>query len=193
VERGRAVRRGPRAGHVAIPGFDQATRPDQRLAAWRADDAAAGTAGAIGIDTGWGDSRAPANLAGQVAYRLVTGKTGEARTEERDGVPVCGGAGVLVVWLAGQAGARAGTGLRLLADDMHGERGGVSFYENQLFASVYVPAPELAVATQALARPRGEIAARVLQSWAALTAPATTAAQAAQLLGVPAPDASTAC
>ncbi|TMR89249.1 hypothetical protein [Nonomuraea basaltis] len=180
---------------IVVMAFDPGTRPEQLLAVWRADDAAAGTPRAIGIGTQWGDSRAAADLAAQVAYRLVTGETGEtgeageAGVEDRDGATACGGAGVLVVWLAGQAS----TGLRLLAQDERDERGGVSFYETQLFPTVYVPAPELAVATQALARPRADIAARVQQSWATLTAPGTTAAQAAQILGVPAPATSTAC
>lgn len=175
---------------IASPGFDRGIGPEQLLAAWRADDAAAGTPGAIGIDTSWGDSLADANLAAQVAYRLVTG---EAPVGELDGATACGGAGVLVGWLAGQASTQAGTGLRLLAEDARDERGGVSFYETELFPTVYVPAPELAVATQALARPGADIAARVQRSWATLTAPGTTAAQAAQILGVPAPATSTAC
>ena len=37
------------------------------------------------------------------------------------------------------------------------------------------------------------VAARIQRSWATLTAPGTTAAQAAQILGVPAPATSTAC
>ncbi|MFC7387801.1 hypothetical protein [Sphaerisporangium rhizosphaerae] len=177
---------------IVVLAFDRGTTPEQLLAAWRADDAAAGTPRAVGIGTQWGDSRAAADLAAQVAYRLVADEPGEPG-EARDGATACGGAGVLVVWLAGQAGTQAGTGLRLLAEEARGERGGVSFYETQLFPTVYVPAPELTVATQALARPRADIAARVQQSWATLTAPGTTAAQAAQILGVPAPATSTAC
>ncbi|MGW0710143.1 hypothetical protein ACWD4G_30015 [Streptomyces sp. NPDC002643] len=178
---------------IAVPAFGRGTGPDELLAVWRADDAAAGTPWAIGIDTRWGDSEAAANLAAQVAYRLVTGETGEARVEERDGATACGGAGVLVVWLAGQAGTQAGTGLRLLAEDVRDERGGLSFYETQLFPTLHVPAPELTVATQALARPHADIAARVQRSWATLAAPGTTAAQAARILGLPAPATSTAC
>jgi hypothetical protein len=175
---------------VAVLAFDRGTRPPRLLATWRADDAAAGTPGAIGVGTRWGDSRAAADLAGQAAYRLVTGK---APGGERDGATVCGGAGVLVAWLAGQAGTRAGTGLRLLTEDARGERGGVSFSETELFPTVHVPADELTVATQALARPRADTAARVQQSWATLTAPGTTAGQAAQILGVPAPAPGPAC
>ena len=183
---------------IAFVGLSGGKGPEQLLAAWRADDAAAGTPGAIGIDTRWGDSRSAASLAARVAYRLVTGQPGEAREEragqrELVGATACGGVGVLVVWLAAQAGTQARTGLRQLTEDGPDRRGGVSFDENELFPSVYVPAPELAVATQALDRPRADTAARVQRSWATLTAPGTTAAQAARILGVPAPATSTAC
>jgi hypothetical protein len=163
--------------------------PEQLLAAWRADDAAAGTLGAIGIGTRWGDSRAAAVLAAQVAYRLAGAETGE----QRGGATACGGVGVLVVWLAGQASTQARTGLGPLIEDARDDGGGISFDEDLFPAGVRVPAPELTVATQALAHPRADIAARVQQSWATLTAPATTAAQAAQILGVAAPATSTAC
>jgi hypothetical protein len=76
-----------------------------------------------------------------------------------------------------------------LAEEGHG----LSFSANQLFPTVAVPAPELAVATAALTRPNAEIAAKVRQSWATLTEPGTTAAQAAQILGLAAPATSTAC
>jgi hypothetical protein len=175
---------------IMIPAFDPAIGPEQRLAAWRADDAAAGTPEAIGIGTRWGESRAAAVLAAQVAYRLVTGETGAVG---RDGATACGGAGVLVVWLAGQAGAQARTGLGPLIEDARDDRGGISFDEDLFPTGVYVPTPELTVAMQALARPPADIAARVRQSWATLTAPGTTAAQAAQILGVPAPATSSAC
>jgi len=180
---------------IAILNFDRGVRPEQRLAIWRADDAAAGTPGAIGIATRWGDGREAAYLAAQVAYRLVTGQTGEepAGQQSLDGATACGGVGVLVLWLAGQASTGAESRLRLLAKDARDPRGGISFDENERFPRVYVPAAEFGVAMQALARSRTDIAARVQQSWATLTAPGTTAAQAAQILGVPAPATSTAC
>ncbi|MFC6080493.1 hypothetical protein [Sphaerisporangium aureirubrum] len=178
---------------VVVLAFDRGTGPAELLAAWQADDAAAGTPRAVGVGTQWGDGRATADLAAQVAYRLVTGRTGAARAGELGGTTVCGGAGVLVVWLTGQTGAQAKTGLRLLAEEARGERDGVSFYETQLFPTVHVPAAELTVATHALARPHADIAARVRRSWVTLTAPGTTAAQAARILGVPAPATSTAC
>jgi hypothetical protein len=163
--------------------------PEQLLAAWRADDAAAGTSGAIGTGTRWGDGRAAAVLAAQVAYRLVTGQTGEAG----DGVTACGGVGVLVVWLAGQASTPARAGLVPLVEDARDEHGGVSFDEDLFPPGLYVPEPELAVAMQALARPRADVAVRVQRSWATLSAPGTTAAQAAQILGLPTPATSGAC
>jgi hypothetical protein len=181
---------------IVFLGQDGGFGREQLLAAWRADDAAAGTPGAIGVDTRWGTGRATVNLAGQVAYRLVTGQTGEGLVERNPaGATACGGVGVLVVWLAGQVSASARSGLGELAVDARDEGGGVSFSfdENQMFPSVHVPAPELTVATQALDRPRADIAARVQRSWATLTAPGTTAAQAAQILGVPAPATSTTC
>jgi hypothetical protein len=176
---------------IVIRGVGRGSRPEQRLAAWRADDAAAGTPGAIGIGTSWGESRAAVYLAALVAYRLVTGQTSEPPV----GATACGGAGVLVLWLAGQASTPARTGLRLLAKDGPGpdRQGGVSFVENDLFPRLYVPASELTVATQALDRPHADIAARVQRSWVTLTAPGTTAAQAAQILGVPAPATSATC
>jgi hypothetical protein len=170
--------------------------PEQLFAAWQADNAAAGTPGAIGVGTQWGDGGAAAGLAARVAYRLVTGRTGEAQVEQGNelvGATACGGAGVLVVWLTGQAGTRARTGLRQLAGDGRDPGDGVSFQENELIPSVQVPAAELAVGLSALERPHADIAARIRQSWATLTAPGTTATQAAQLLGVPAPATEPAC
>ena len=179
----------PRLGFVSL-GAEKG--PEQTLAAWKADDAAAGAPGAVGIDTQWGDSDSAANLAGQVAYRLVTGKTGEAHVTEQSGpgelvsATACGGAGVLVVWLAGQGGATARAGVNSLAEEAHG----LTFSVNQLLPAVAVPGPELAVATEALSRPNAEIAAKVQQSWSTLIAPGTTAAQAAQILHLGAPAAS---
>ncbi|NUT42768.1 MAG: hypothetical protein HOV86_22565, partial [Thermoactinospora sp.] len=181
---------------IAVPAFDSGGRPGELLDAWRADDAAAGTPGAVGIGTQWGDGATAADLAAQIAHRLVTGDpasgrpvedVGQAGPGDRDGAVVCGGRGVLVVWLTGQAGPSAAAGLRSHAEESLGERGGVSFYETHLFPTVHVPAPELAVATQALSRPHADIAARIQQAWPTLTAPGTTAAQAAEILGAPAP------
>lgn len=159
-------------------GPDGGINPETVAAAWRADDVAAGTPGAVSVDTRWGDSRSAANLAALVAYRIVGSG--------------CGGAGVLVVWLSGQAGPATRTGLRLLTAPYRGDERGMSFQQAGAIPAVDVPLPELTVGLAALDRPVADIAARVRQHWAALTDPHTTAAQAAQLLGVPAPTATAA-
>ena len=147
---------------------------------WQADDVAAGTRGAVTVGTRWGDSRSEAALAALVAYRLVTaGRAGDS--------VVCGGAGVLIVWLTGQAGARAATGLRKFATEQHGGLNGVVLSPGPVLPGVGIAPPELAVGLAALDRPAADIGARVQQSWATLTAPGTTVAQVAQILGVPAP------
>jgi hypothetical protein len=169
---------------VIVLGLNGQIAPDQVLAAWRADDAAAGTPGAVTVGTRWGDSRSAAAFAALVAHRLVSTGTG------RDTV-ACGGSGVLVVWLAGQAGTQAGTGLRKLAADQHGNPDGMSFPQVQAIPGVDIGRQELNVGLAALDRPVADIAARVQHSWATLTGPGTTAAQAAQILGVPAPAAPT--
>jgi hypothetical protein len=165
---------------IIVLGSNAEIAPDRVLAAWQADDAAAGTRGAVTVGTRWGDSRSAAAFAAFVGYRLVTAGRGSDTL-------VCGGAGVLVVWLAGQAGVQAGTGLHKFVSDQHGDTHGVSLQVGQVIPGVDIAQPELAVGLAALDRPAADIGARVQQSWATLTAPGTTAAQAAQLLGVPAP------
>jgi hypothetical protein len=155
------------------------------VAAWRADDRAAGTPNAVTATTRWGDSRSAVSLGALVAYQIVTGGNGS---------DPCGGAGVLVGWLAGQVSTQTRTGLRLLAQQAHGDgdQNVVSFGDVGV-PDLGVPKAEIDVAMAALARPTAEIAARVQASWATLIAPGTTAAQAAQILGVPAPSTSPAC
>jgi hypothetical protein len=149
--------------------------PQRLLEAWHADDP-----DAIGVGTRWGDHGSADGLAGQVAFRLVTGRVAAAHLEpgaELAGARACGGVGVLVVWLVGR----------------RDRAGAVSFDENELIPGVSVPAAEVGVAMAALDRPHADVAARVERNWATLAAPGTTATQAAQLLGVPAPAADTSC
>ncbi|MEN3307119.1 MAG: hypothetical protein V7603_3321 [Micromonosporaceae bacterium] len=157
---------------------DNGAVSDRILDAWRADDAAAGTPGAVTVATRWGDSRSAATLAALVAYRLATGA--DLGLDQAE----CGGAGALVIWLAGQAGSQANTGLHKLVTD---QGDGVSFHQAQAFPGVHVGQSALSVGLAALDHPATDIAARVRNSWAALTAPGTSAARAAQILGVPAP------
>jgi hypothetical protein len=153
------------------------------IAAWVADDVAAGTPNAVTVDTRWGDSRSAVRLAGFVAYRVVTG--------ERPGIsPLCGARRVTVAWLAGQASAASHTGLRLLAaeQDRNGEFG-VFLREAASGFGVLVPHRELAMALALLNRPADEVGARVLTAWDELAAPGTTTERAGEILGVPVPSA----
>jgi hypothetical protein len=113
------------------------------------------------------------DLAVLVALRAVGG-----------GPVACGGPGVLVAWLAGQVSAQARTGLRLRVQ--HPDDRGVPSFGQPVFGAG-VPQAEVTVALAALALPTATVAARVQQSWSTLAAPGTTVAQAAQILGVPAP------
>ncbi len=168
---------------IVVLGSDGGVDPGAVAGAWRADDRAAGTPNAVSASTRWGDSRSAVSLAALVADRIVSGGEGDVG---------CGAAGVLVAWLAGQVSTQARTGLRLLADHSNGDRGAVSFGEVG-GPGFEVSQADVAVAMAVLARPAADIAARVQASWATLTAPGTTAAAAAQLLGVPAPSTSAAC
>ena len=105
---------------IVVFGPDGAVDPGAVASAWRADDRAAGTPNAVTASTRWGDSRSAVSLAALVADRIVSGGGGD--------VP-CGGAGVLVGWLAGQVSTQTRTGLRLLAQQPHADsdRSVVSF------------------------------------------------------------------
>jgi hypothetical protein len=162
---------------IVVFGAAGAVDPGSVAAAWRADDRAAGTPNAVTAPSRWGDSRSAVSLAALVADRIVSGGNGAV---------ACGGVGVLIGWLAGQVSTQTRTGLRLLAEHSDGDRGMVSF--DQVGApGLEVPQAEVDVALAALSGPPADIAAQVLTSWATLTAPSTTVAQAAEILGVPAP------
>jgi hypothetical protein len=150
---------------------------------WQADDLAAGTPDAVTVGTRWGDSRSAATLAALVAYRLVDGDQ-----PPLDETPaVCGARGALVGWLAGQAGTKSGTGLRLLAADQAHQRGGLLLLTAGSAAGLHLPARESALALALLDRPADEVGARVLRSWDELTAAGTSIDRAAEILGVQAP------
>jgi hypothetical protein len=168
--------------HVVVLDPDGGVNSNALVTVRPPDDAAAATANEVAVGTRWGDSRSAVSLAALVAYRVIAGGNGTV---------ACGGAGVLVVWLAGQTSTQTRTGLRLLAAQLNGDPRVVSFDQAQI--GVDVPQAELDVAMAALARPTADIAARVQQSWATLTARGTTVAQVAQILGVPAPSTSAAC
>lgn len=163
---------------------DNGAIPSPPTGQWRADDIAAGTPNAVSIGTRWGDSRSASQLAALVAYRLIVGSGPTAEST------LCGTRGVLVGWLAGQASAHAGVGLRKLAADQNaGGGGGDKVFIEGIPGSggILIPDRELAFALALLDRPADEIGARVRQSWDELTATGTTVDRAAEIFGQPVP------
>jgi hypothetical protein len=177
-----AVARQPLAvrQRIVVLGSDN-TVPDP-TAAWRSDDAAAGTPGAVSVGTRWGDSRSSATLAALVAYRLVAGDKPSRRPT------VCGAPGVLVAWLAGQATAKSHTGLRLLGETQARQHSPeVLLSATGVEPGIGLPYREFAMATELLDRPADQVGAQVLRSWDELTSTRTSIERAAQIFGVPVP------
>lgn len=149
---------------------------DARAAQWRSADRAAGTPNAITVSTQWGDPRSEIAFAGLVAYELITREGAGAHGT------VCGARGVLLAWLAGQATAQAGVGLREVDAT---SQGGVPFGDLTLGSFLSVSDREMAVATRLLERPADDVAAVVLRSWEELTSKDTPTERAGAIFGVP--------
>ncbi|SHN44386.1 hypothetical protein [Cryptosporangium aurantiacum] len=135
----------------------------------------AGTPEAIPIGTEWGNDRSAAVFAGAVAYRLMTGRSW------RDGLPVCGSRGALLIWLVGQASERTAAGLRELDETSWNS---LVLGDSSGYAMIGVPDPDAAAGLALLDKP--DAAQLVRQHWAELTAPSTDADRFAALVGVPA-------
>ncbi|MGW2618613.1 ABC transporter permease [Streptomyces sp. NPDC001500] len=157
-------------------------------AGWEADDRRAGTPAAVPVGTAWSaggagqdvESDAVAEFSVLFAYRAVTGSVPNAPRVNS----VCGSRAVLTLWLAGQATAGSGAALR----DMESRStGGLTVLVLMSATGVDFDAAEVRLARDLLARPADRIAAGVRAAWAELSAPGTTTARAAQLLGVRAP------
>jgi hypothetical protein len=148
------------------------------VAAWQRIEAAAGTPDAITVGTRWGDGLSEFNFAGQVAYRVVT------RAGPPAGLPVCGARGVLVAWLAGQAGPEATGGLHEMDENSWG---GVPVGDMLFPVGLTVPDREMTVALALLKRPAADVAKTVKASWAELSAKGTSADRAGEMFGVAVP------
>jgi len=144
------------------------------------DDQQAGLPEAIGLDTRWpGEGDGEVDLAGQVAYRVLTGR---AAPDPQDSV--CGGQAVLLAWLAAQVSPDAAETIRWYASpNSPASNRSISFGPG---AGLGVPNRELTTAVAVLTRPAKQVSAIVNRSWTELTAEQTTVERAAEILGVPA-------
>jgi hypothetical protein len=151
------------------------------LPSWQADDRQAGTPDPISVGTQWGpDSGAfPVEFpfAVHVAYRFVTGSSPREETNL-----ICGAAGAVLVWLAGQATPQTREEAREHA--AYTVNRTESFRSATLGPSVDVGRREADLAYALLQQPTEQVAAALTGSWADLTARATTVEQAAKIFGV---------
>ncbi|MFJ8582902.1 hypothetical protein [Micromonospora sp. NPDC093277] len=115
-------------------------------------------------------------LAGAVAYRLLAGRA------VPDHWLVCGARGTILVWLAGQATARSGDGLRELD---RSSSGSLPFDPVGFTTGIAVPDRDAAPGLALLERSRDEVARTVAEHWSELVAPQTPVERVGELFGVP--------
>lgn len=159
-------------------------------ATWAAQDATSGTPDAIPVSTRWAgtgeDSFAQTTVlafALGVANDLVTDAAPPVPEGGRGSVELCGGPGVVTLWLA--AGATEAGRSALSVIDAHGDLVGLAIADSGVD---FAPGPqETAVVRGLLEQPTATVSQRMTEHWAALTAPSTTVDEAADLLGVTAP------
>ncbi|EFL33145.1 ABC transport system transmembrane protein [Streptomyces viridochromogenes DSM 40736] len=136
----------------------------------------------VTVGTRWGGNRVP-EFSVAVAGVLVTGN-------EKASTSMCDGRMVTVMWLALSWEPDPVAALRRvrLDDSVTG-----SSLVLQPTSGMYMTDAQTEVLRELLERPRGEVTARVKDHWAELTAPKVTAARAAGLLGVKAPEGDDKC
>ncbi|WDV52752.1 ABC transporter permease [Streptomyces coeruleorubidus] len=136
----------------------------------------------VTVRTRWGGNRVP-EFSAAVAGVLVAGN-------EKASTSMCDGRMVTVMWLAlgWESDPMAALRRVRLDDSVTG-----SAFVLQPTDGMYMTAAQTEVLRELLDRPRGEVTARVKSQWAELTAPKVTAARAAHLLGVRAPEGDDKC
>ncbi|MEV3858710.1 ABC transporter permease [Streptomyces sp. NPDC050095] len=184
-----AVRRGHYyvRQHLSPEAFtSEGMAPPAPVGQWAKDDEHARTPGAAVVGTEWGPSSDGGNsavigFAATFAYRAVAG------TPPGDGAvaKACGARGLVVLWLAAQATPETKAALRDHASRSSGAF--TTFSPLNGNAGLVVQRDAVDMALTLTDRPMDKTAAQVRQSWTALTAPGTSLAQAADLLGLPAP------
>ncbi|GHD12783.1 ABC transporter [Streptomyces violarus] len=136
----------------------------------------------VTVGTQWGGNRVP-EFSAAVAGVLVAGN-------EKASTSMCDGRIVTVMWLAlGWESDPVAALRRVRLDDS--DTG--SALVLQPTHGLYMTAAQTEVLRALLDRPRGEVTARVKNHWAELTEPKVTAARAAELLGVAAPEGDDKC
>ncbi|MET9686007.1 ABC transporter permease [Streptomyces coeruleorubidus] len=136
----------------------------------------------VTVGAQWGGNRVP-EFSAAVAGVLVAGS-------EKASTSMCDGRMVTVMWLALGWESDPVAALRRvrLDDSVTG-----SALVLQPTDGMYMTAAQTEVLRELLDRPRGEVTARVKSHWAELTEPKLTAARAARLLGVKAPEGDDKC
>ncbi|GAP49050.1 hypothetical protein [Streptomyces azureus] len=136
----------------------------------------------VTVRTRWGGNRVP-EFSAAVAGVLVAGN-------EKAATSMCDGRMVTVMWLAlgWESDPMAALRRVRLDDSVTG-----SALVLQPTDGMYMTAAQTEVLRELLDRPRGEVTARVKSHWAELTEPKVTAARAARLLGVKAPQGGDKC
>ncbi|MFE4576799.1 hypothetical protein [Streptomyces chartreusis] len=155
------------------------------LRAWAQDDARHRTPGAVTVGTGWGTDDIGGgemlSFAVRFADRVVTGPG-------KEGEPVadmlCRAEAVTVLWLAAQATPETADALRSLN---RRSVGGITLTTLDSSEAVSVNGPEVQVVLDLLDKPTNEVGDRLQASWPDLSDGRTSTAEAARLLGVPAP------
>ncbi|MFE9022042.1 hypothetical protein ACFYNL_26265 [Streptomyces sp. NPDC007808] len=156
------------------------------LQAWARDDARHRTPGAVTVGTEWDtDDIGGTDMLGfavRFADRAVPGA-------DREGEPaagmLCRARAVTVLWLAAQATPQTDEALRSLARRSYG---GISLATLGSSQALSVNDPEVQVVLDLLDRDATDVGRRLKDSWTALSDDRTSTAQAARLLGVPAPE-----
>ncbi|MEU1934727.1 ABC transporter permease [Streptomyces coeruleorubidus] len=136
----------------------------------------------VTVGTRWGGNRVP-EFSVAVAGVLVAGS-------EKASTSMCDGRMVTVMWLAVGWESDPVAALRRVRLD---DSATGSALVLQPTNGMYMTDAQTEVLRELLDRPRGEVTARVRSHWAELTEPRVTAARAAALLGVKAPEGDDKC
>jgi len=156
--------------------------------AWRADDLAAGTPGAVTVGTGWGPDPTGAMDGSDyrlgLAFAVAARATGATDAELLDGVQ-CGGRAIVALWLAAASmsdGAAAITRQAATSSD-----GSILLPLVAGGQSVVVDSRDVAVVQGLLRLEVEQVRAEVHADWDRLTAPGVRTTDAAGRFDLPAP------